>query len=141
MTVSSDKYILKKYDFVFVFFIVLKLWTLMLRCSEDNSEEVRNHVWRLVNKDANCEKSFELFFFEFAKHYNKCPSAVIVALLYWSYLDVELPQDRSEVPHLIVHCCQYIINELIFDRDKYLTEGILVNSKNIPFDRIMHLTC
>lgn len=75
----------------------------MLHYSEDNSEEVRNCVWRLLNKDANCGKSFELFFDEFAKHYDKYPSAILVALLCWSYLDVELPQDRSEVPFLIVH--------------------------------------
>lgn len=69
--------------------------------SEDNSENVRNHVWRLVNKDSNCAKSFELLFDKFAEHFEQFPSAVLVALVYWSCLDVELPQDRPEV-HMIL---------------------------------------
>lgn len=80
-----------------VFLIVLKLWTVMLHFAEDNSGALRNCVWRLVKKDANCGKSFELFFDKFADQYDKFPSAILVALLCWSYLDVELPQDRSEV--------------------------------------------
>ncbi|VVC29565.1 Armadillo-type fold,Domain of unknown function DUF2428, death-receptor-like,Armadillo-like helical [Cinara cedri] len=74
----------------------LKLWTIMIHYSEDNSEKVRNHVWRLVNQDANCIKSSELLFDKFAEHFNQFPSAVFTALICWSYLDVELPQDRLE---------------------------------------------
>jgi len=69
----------------------------MVRYSEDDSEDVRKHVWRLVNTDTNCAKSFELLFDKFAGHFDRFPSAVLVALIYWSYLDVELPRDRPEV--------------------------------------------
>lgn len=86
--------------------VVLKLWTIMVHYSDDNSEEVRNHVWRLVNKDANCTKSFELLFEKFAEYFNQFPSAILTAFICWSYLDVELPQDRLEVL-LIVNLTNY----------------------------------
>ncbi|KAE9528149.1 hypothetical protein AGLY_012571 [Aphis glycines] len=76
--------------------VFLKLWNIMIHYSEDNNEEVRNHVWRLVNKDTNCTKSFELLFDKFTEHFKQFPSAVLIALIYWSYLDVELLQDRPE---------------------------------------------
>lgn len=84
-------------------FLVLKLWNIIIHYSEDNSEEVRKHVWRLVNKDTNCAKSFELLFDKFAEHFEHYPAAVLTALIYWSYLDVELPQDRLEVYILLFH--------------------------------------
>jgi len=77
----------------------------MVHYSEDDSEEVRNHVWRLVNKDTNCSKSFELLFEKFAEHFNQFPSAVLIALICWSYLDVELPQNRTEV-YIIIYKIQ-----------------------------------
>uniref|UniRef100_A0A2H8TRY6 tRNA (32-2'-O)-methyltransferase regulator THADA n=2 Tax=Melanaphis sacchari TaxID=742174 RepID=A0A2H8TRY6_9HEMI len=76
--------------------IFVKLWNIIIHYSEDNNEEVRNHVWRLMNKDTNCTKSFELLFDKFTEHFEQFPSAVLVALIYWSYLDVELSQDRPE---------------------------------------------
>jgi len=69
----------------------------MIHYAEDDSEDVRNHLWRLINKDTNCSKSFELLFDRFGEHFNVFPSAVLAALICWSYLDVELPQDRLEV--------------------------------------------
>lgn len=78
------------------------MWTLIIHYAEDNSEEVRNHVWCLVNNDTNCAKSFELLFDKFAKHFDQFPSVVLIALACWSYLDVELPQDRSEVLNLLL---------------------------------------
>lgn len=50
-----------------------------------------------MNKDTNCAKSFELLFDKFAEHFEQYPAAVLIALIYWSYLDVELHQDRPEV--------------------------------------------
>lgn len=50
-----------------------------------------------MKKDTNCTKSFELLFDEFGKHFNEHPSAVLVALICWSYLDVQLPQNHLEV--------------------------------------------
>lgn len=91
--------------------IVLKLWNIIIRYSEDNSEEVRNHVWGLVNKDTNCAKSFELLFDKFAGHFEQFPVAVLISLIYWSYIDVELPQDRPEVHFVIVS--QFLISYLI----------------------------
>lgn len=75
----------------------MKIWTILIHYSEDDSEEVRSHVWRLANKDSNCAKSFELLFDKFAEHFDLFPSEVLIALICWSYLDVELPQDRLEV--------------------------------------------
>lgn len=82
----------------------------MIHYSEDNSEIVRNHVWRLVNQDANCTKSFELLFDKFAEHFNQSSCAVFTALICWSYLDVELPQDRLEVT-LIIFLTNYFVYE------------------------------
>lgn len=89
-------YLIIIFQFIF-FFVVLKLWTIIIHYSEDDNEEVRNHVWRLVNKDTNCEKSFELLFDKFAEHFDQFPSAILITLICWTYLDVELPQDRLEV--------------------------------------------
>lgn len=50
-----------------------------------------------MKKETNCAKSFELLFEEFGKHFDKYPSAVLIGLICWSYLDVQLPQDRLEV--------------------------------------------
>lgn len=80
-----------------MFFVVLKLWTIIIRYSEDDSEDVRNHVWCLVNTDANCSKSFELLFDKFAEYFDQYPSAVLTALIFWSYLDIEPPQDQLQV--------------------------------------------
>jgi len=80
----------------------------MIHYSEDNNEEVRNHVWRLVNKDTNCTKSFELLFDKFTEHFKQFPSAVLIALIYWSYLDVELLQDRPEV-HMLLFLKNYFV--------------------------------
>lgn len=89
--------------------IVLKLWNIIIHYSEDNSEEVRNHVWRLVNKDTNCAKSFELLFDKFSEHFEQFPVAVLIALIYWSYIDIELPQDRPEV-HILLFLTSYLIS-------------------------------
>lgn len=78
-------------------YLVFKIWNIIIHYSEDNSEVVRNHVWLLVNKDTNHTKSFELLFDKFAEHFNQIPSTVLMALIYWSYLDIELPQYRLEV--------------------------------------------
>lgn len=93
-------YVSKHKHYKLVLLAVLKLWTVMLHFSEDNSEEVRNSVWRLMNNNANCAKSFELFFDKFVEHYDTYPAAILVVLLCWSYLDIELPQDRLEVHRL-----------------------------------------
>jgi len=80
----------------------------MIHYSEDNNEEVRNHVWSLVNKDTNCTKSFELLFDKFTEHFEQFPSAVLIALIYWSYLDVELYQDRPEV-NILLFSINYLV--------------------------------
>lgn len=69
----------------------------MVHYAEDDSEEVRNCVWHLVDKNTNCAKSFELIFDKFIEHFDQYPSAILVALICWSYLDVDFPQDRIEV--------------------------------------------
>lgn len=89
------------------------MWTLILNYSEDNSEEVRNHVWCLMNEDTNCAKSYELLFDKFAEHFDQFPSAVLVALICWSYLDLQVPQIRPKVCILLFIKNKYCINYLL----------------------------
>lgn len=70
---------------------------ILINYSEDNSEEVRKHVWCLLKSNANCIKSYELLFVKFIEFYNQYPSAVIVAFICLSYFGVETPQVRQEV--------------------------------------------
>lgn len=70
---------------------------ILINYSEDNSEEVRSHVWCLVNKNTNCTKSFELLFDKFAEHNNLFPCAVFTALTCWSYFGIETPKERLDV--------------------------------------------
>lgn len=71
--------------------------------SEDDNEEVRNHVWCLVNKDTNSSKSFELLFNKFEEYFNQYPSAILLALICWSYLDIKLPQNLPKVLIAIIY--------------------------------------
>ncbi|XP_050441276.1 thyroid adenoma-associated protein homolog isoform X2 [Adelges cooleyi] len=74
--------------------LLLKLWTMLIRCSEDDSKEVRSRVWRFVDEHAVCTKAFESLFEKFSELFNEYPSAVLTALTCWAYLDIKLPQDR-----------------------------------------------
>ncbi|XP_050527383.1 thyroid adenoma-associated protein homolog isoform X2 [Daktulosphaira vitifoliae] len=74
--------------------ILLKLWTMLIRYSEDDSEEVRDCVWRLVDKTVIGSKAFELLFEKFSCLFNKHATSVLVSLICWAYIDIELPQDR-----------------------------------------------
>lgn len=70
---------------------------MLIRCSEDDSKEVRSRVWRFVDEHAVCTKAFESLFEKFSELFNEYPSAVLTALTCWAYLDIELPQDRPTV--------------------------------------------
>lgn len=130
------------HEYYVVILSVLKLWTIMVHYSEDDSEEVRSRVWRVINNDTNCAKSFELLFDKFAEHFDRFPSVVLIALICWSYLDVKLPQDRLEV-HVslsVTVSCLGCKNNFFHIRDKCSTARTLVNLRSTQFGKVLRLT-